>query len=243
MSTATKKTVPLAALVEDMSVYPRHAVDEAYVGQLVEALRAGAQPPPIVVDAGTMRVVDGWHRARAYRKVLGAEAALDVEFRTYKSEAALRLDAVSLNAMHGRKLDRIDQVRAVLLLEEAGVPEDRIAIALNIRPDRVQTLRVKVAITMVPAKVPPGAVISDANPGRAMVSIPLKRAMLHLAGQELTADQALAHQSQAGTSFLLQVRQIRDALRFDLMNREDERLMVMLVELQDELDRYLEVAA
>jgi hypothetical protein len=63
--------------------------------------------------------------------------------------------------------------------------------------------------------------------------------MAHFAGQTLTAEQVEAHGSQAGTSFLLQVHQIRDALRYELMNRADERLMEALAELKTELDRYL----
>jgi hypothetical protein len=146
----TKRAVPLAQLLEDMSVYPRHTVDDVYVSQLAEALRAGANLPLVVAEASSKRIVDGWHRVRAYRKVLGAEGVIDVDLRTFKDEAELLLAAISMNAAHGRKLDRIDQVRSVLLAQEAGVAAPRIALALNITPARVETLRVRVAFVSGP---------------------------------------------------------------------------------------------
>jgi hypothetical protein len=199
-----------------------------YVGQL--AVRAGAVLPPVVADAKSKRLVDGWHRVRAYRKVLGAAGVVDCDLRAYRSEPDLLLDAIALNASHGRKLDRIDQVRSVLLAEQAGIAEEQISIALRITKERVATLRIRVAIA-------PASTQNGASTGP--VRIALKRPMAHLAGQELTADQMRAHDGAAGTSFLLQVHQVRDALKFDLMNRQDGRLMEALRELQGELGRYL----
>jgi hypothetical protein len=223
------KAIPLAELVEDMSVYPRHGLDEQHVGQLVLALKSGATLPPLVADAASKRLVDGWHRSRAYRRVLGENAAVAVDLRSYASEAMLIEDAVALNAMHGRRLDRMDQVRAVLLMERAGVERVRIAATLHMPEERIEKLRIRVALA------PPG---DDGQvPGTGMVV--LKRPMAHLAGTQLSREQVEAHESQAGTSHLLQVHQIRDALRYHLVNPEDERLHTALVELRDELHRYL----
>lgn len=219
-------TLPLAELIEDMAVYPRHTVDDTHVNQLALALKAGAVLPPLVADASSKRLVDGWHRARAYRKALGPTGAVSVELRQYESEAALLEDAVRLNAAHGRRFDRVDQVRSILLLEQAGVARPRIAVALHLPEERIEKLRIRVA-TVPTEQGPPARIV-------------LKRPMLHLAGTEITTEQAAAHESQAGTSHLLQVRQVRDALRYDLVNRGDLRLLAALRELYAELGRYLE---
>lgn len=229
------RATPLAHLIEDASVYPRHAVDDTHVGTLVQAIRAGAALPPIVAEAKTGRLVDGWHRTRAYRRVLGAEGVTDVDHRAYKSEADLLLDAIRLNATHGRRLDRVDQVRIVLLAEEAKVPLERLAASMNVTVDRITTLRVRVAI----APLATSSASGDGTVSGETIQVPLKRPMVHFAGKEMTRDQMVAHGSMAGTSFLLQAHQVRDALRFDLMNREDDRLMDALRELKVELDRYL----
>lgn len=224
----TIKPTPLAALVEDLSLYPRHAVDDTHVGNLVQALRAGATFPPIVADAASKRLVDGWHRVRAYRRVLGAEGVIDVDLRKYGSEAEVLLDAIRLNASHGRKFDRIDQVRSVLLADGVGIPVDQLSFAMQVTTERIQTLRIRVALAPAPGD---GTVTGT-------LKVALKRSMGHFADQQMTAEQVAAHDSQAGTSFLLQVHQLRDALRYDLMNRADARLMAALDELIDELGRY-----
>ena len=219
------KAIPLAVLVEDMAIYPRHSVDDTHVGQLVLALRSGVTLPPVIADAQSKRLVDGWHRVRAYRKVIGAVGVIDVDLRRYASEADLLADAVSLNASHGRRLDRIDQVRAIHLLERVGVDQERIALVLHIPAARMEQLRVRIATVLSPS-------------GEVVETIPLKRPILHLAGMSLTQEQRAAHESMAGTSFLLQAHQLRDALKFDFVNRLDERLLAALRELHGALTAF-----
>lgn len=226
MSKGKITSLPLAALVEDLTIYPRHVVDEAHVANLVQAIRAGATMPPVVVDEASKRLVDGWHRARAYRRVKGPAGRIPAEVRTYPNEAALLIDAVALNASHGRRLDRIDQVRAVLLLEGAGVARTTIAATLQVPDERVEKLRIRIAH------------LDDPDTGEIRPVI-LKRPLLHFSGQEITAAQAAAQERQGGTSYLLQVRQLTEALENDLLNREDERLLAALHTLQGTLTRFL----
>ena len=137
---------PLAGLVEDFAIYPRHAVDESHVSALAEALRAGVELPPPVAERSTGRLVDGFHTSRAHRRVFGPEAVLAVDLREYESEAALVRDAVARNAHHGRKLDSQDRVRSALMLERLGVPATEIAVTLSVTPGRVQEITAKVVI-------------------------------------------------------------------------------------------------
>jgi hypothetical protein len=231
-------------LVEDTDIYPRHAVDGVYVNQLVDALRSGATLPPPVAEEGTQRLVDGWHRVRAYARVLGAAGVVDVVLKRYDSEQELILDAIALNSGHGRKLDRMDRVRSVLLAEQAGAPVERIALALHTTPDRVQKLTIRVAYA--PAAVAQvvdaldDVVAGDAPTGApATVRVILKRPLQHLTGAILSPEQVEAAQGQAGTSHLLQVRQLLAALRYDLINPDDGRLRGELEALREELGRYL----
>lgn len=222
-------SLPIAELVEDESIYPRHAVDREHVTALTMALQSGAVLPPLIVDKASKRIVDGWHRVRCYRRVIGETAVVDVELRAYANDGEILLDAIALNATHGRRLDRQDQVRSVLLGERAGVTEVQLATVLHMPVERIPTLRIRFA------GVPEGT--PDAVPGTNTIA--LKRPVAHLAGVQLTSAQAAAHHSAPGTSYLMVVHQIRDALRFELVNQADQRLQAALLELRDELAKYL----
>lgn len=223
----TVADTPLARLVEDLSLYPRNRVDDMNVSRLVEAIKAGAVIPNPVADKKTKTLVDGFHRVRAYRRVLGANGVIPVELRDYKSRAEMLLDAIKLNSSHGRQLDRVDQTRSVVLSDDEGIPSAVIAAALHIPERQVQKLRIRVAVA------------PDAQHPGQTVRVMLKRPMAHFQGQTLTEEQATAHKSVAGTSYLLQVRQIKDACEYDLFNPEDEAVWLALQQLQAKLGSYI----
>lgn len=221
--------LPIAELVEDMAIYPRHAIDEAHVAILADAIRSGVTLPPLVADRATKRIVDGWHRLRAFRRILGATGTVEVDLRKYASDAELFLDAVALNAAHGRRLDRVDQVRVVMLAERIGITEVRVAAVLHVPAERIPLLRVRVA------KLPNG--VEGAIPGTRQVA--LKRPLFHLAGQTLSAGQAAVMHTVPGTSYLLIVRQLAEGLTHRMLDPADERLRAALVALYALLGTYL----
>lgn len=225
----TVQTVALAALIEDMSIYPRHAVDGTYVGQLVEAISAGATLPPPLIEKGTMRIVDGWHRVRAARRVLGADGSLRVDVRRFDSPPDVVRAAVEANMTHGRKLDHVDRVRCAMLLGEAGFTRQTVALTLRMREEALPKLVLRVA--SAPAGSP------DVVPGT--TKLPLKRAAAHMAGTTLTARQAQAHATLPGTSLSLLARQLVSAVRNDFIDIRNERLLEALRELHTVLGEFL----
>lgn len=216
---------PLADLVEDLELYPRHAVDDANVARLALALEAGIDLPPIVADRKSKRIVDGWHRGRAYRRVHGNGATVPVEFRSYPNEAALVEDAIHMNATHGRPFDEMDRTRAVLMLERLGLKPERIATALSCPVEKVEKLRLRVATA--------NATVDATVPGTRKVT--LKRPMAHFAGKTLTRPQAEAHDRAPGTSYLLVARQLLDAVRLNLYAPDDEKIGKAFKELRKAL--------
>ena len=106
------KKVRLSLLVEDYDFYPRSAVDSQHSRAIEDAIRAGIQVPPIIVEDKTMRIVDGWHRHRALRSIHGdADPEIQVEIRVYANDGELLRDAGRLNATHGRALTSYDRQR------------------------------------------------------------------------------------------------------------------------------------
>lgn len=224
MSTTT--SVRLADLVEDLDFYPRTQVSSVNVTNLVSAIEAGAELPPIVADTKSKRIVDGFHRRRAYLKVLGTNASVQVELRSYATEAELFADAVATNSRHGLPLQEIEKRRIVLRLQDLGIGNDEIANVLQTSPDRVEKIQLKVA-----------TVVDGA--GDSLRLEPLKKPVFHMQGQQMTQVQAKAHRSAPGTSYLLTVRQLRDAVKFDLINRADGRMVEALTALSEDLREYL----
>src|SRR5688572_13414948 len=60
------ETIKASELVEDFDLYPRGDVDGTHVLSLVQALEAGVELPPIIACKKTKRIVDGFHRRRAF---------------------------------------------------------------------------------------------------------------------------------------------------------------------------------
>lgn len=219
------KQIELAKLVEDFTLYPRNHVDATHVFDLVRALQSEQELPPIVADAKTLRIVDGFHRRRAWLKHLGDDAKVPVELRKYDDDAALFLDAVKLNAHHGRKLDRHDQSRILLRLEEMRVPPTVIAATLHVPESSLAALRVRVVFT---------------EGGQAM---PSKRGLRHVNGQTMTAEQVRVIQSvrsgEAGR-LCLELSGLLDAGLVDL---EDEQIVERLKTLAASIERALTARA
>jgi len=136
----------LAYLDDDEEIWPRHGIDQSWVSRLADAIEAGAKLPPIVADLKTKKITDGWHRVAAWKKVLGEAAEAEVEFVDYSDETAMLKDAVARNATHGRMLERQDQVRAALKLEERNVSQREIAVVLNVPEQAVHKMLIKVVL-------------------------------------------------------------------------------------------------
>lgn len=223
MSTAT---MPLAQLVEDLSVYPRAGISDVNVHNLALALKAGAKLPLMIVDQDSKRIIDGFHRRRALAKVLGSAASVKVQLESYATEAEMLAAAVSMNTDHGLPLGQIERRQAVQRLSDMGVDDNAIGIVLRIPPVQIQRFRVQVA-TVVNEKGAPIRVE------------PLKRPLLHFQGKAMTEPQAVAQRSAPGSSYVLLCHQLRDAMQYDLINQADGRAMAALRALLTQLEEYL----
>src|SRR5512139_1047022 len=129
------KQLPISSLVEDLTLYPRTQVSSVNVSNIVAALEAGHKVPPIVADEESLRVIDGFHRRRAYLKVLGPDAKIPVTLQHFDSETAMFAAAVELNIAHGLPLQEVERRRIVLRLRELGADDDAVAAVLHMPPD------------------------------------------------------------------------------------------------------------
>lgn len=126
--------------VLDYDLYPRHSVDESHVNALAEALKAGAVFPAVILDRVTFRVIDGFHRIEATRKVGSDDATISAELRDYPSETAMFAEAMLYNSRHGRRLTSYDRTRCVLLAREMGLGDEQTAQMLQISREKLDNL-------------------------------------------------------------------------------------------------------
>jgi hypothetical protein len=217
------KTVKAALLVEDLSIYPRFSVDQIYVQRLAEALLAGESLPPVVADKKSMRVVDGFHRRRAYIAAYGPEAKIPVEWKEYKDTREMFLDVLRYNARHGRRLTTGEEVRCVLIGEELGVSREKVAETLGIRREVLEG--------KVERRTAEGPVTREV----------LKPAVSHLAGSSLTPEQVEVNRKLGGYKVSFCVNQLIMLIRSGCVNIEDGKLVARLRELYELLTELLHV--
>jgi ParB-like chromosome segregation protein Spo0J len=207
------QTVKVQSLVLDYSLYPRTKLDGVNVSDLAEAIKAGTPLPPIVVDSKTMRVVDGFHRVTAIIRLKVEE--IPVEYRNYSSDADLYLDAVVLNAHHGRRLGRLDHLRILDTAKTLSISTGRIASALGLTADRLESIR-----ELRTAHDPSGRPVA------------LRAAVAHFAGRALTARQVEVNERLGGNSAFFWASRLADVVENNLVNWQDERLVNALNRLE-----------
>jgi DNA-binding CsgD family transcriptional regulator len=94
--------VVLDDVVLDESIYPRAAWSDSTIARYAEALAADEVFPPIVLESGTSRLLDGMHRLRAHRAA-GREA-IAVEYHQIPDGIPAKLYAASLSARNGDRI-------------------------------------------------------------------------------------------------------------------------------------------
>lgn len=132
-----REEIDLASVILDDSIYPRKGgrPRSVVVSRYVENLRAGAQFPPIIVERGTRRVLDGWARVIAYRKV-GRET-ITADFQDVPEGVSAKLYAASLNSGHGifRPLRELREVAAAVCSAHPEYDRRRVARQLGVLPE------------------------------------------------------------------------------------------------------------
>lgn len=210
--------IKVGEVVLDYTLYPRHQVDSHHVGEIREAIRAGVEMPPIKIDRKSKRATDGFHRSIAFLKEHGPGHLIDAIDHAYRSEKAMFLDAMRMNANHGRNLTSFDRAHCILLAKEFGLADKDTAEALSITVERVESIIVnKTALK---------------GNGKATRKQPetmaIKRTIGHKAGQTLTKAQQEANKKLGGMNQVFYVNQLIVLFESDLLDSENEDLMERL---------------
>jgi len=214
------KKYPLSALVFDFDIYPRGSVDSQHVREIAASLQAGAPMPPIVIDWKSKRIVDGFHRCRAYMRLFDEKHEVDCVEKDYKNDKELFLDSMRYNASHGRALTQHDKVHCLLLAEKMRLATSAVADALNLTAERIGELK------------------ADRIGKCGLVAIPLKQTIRHMSGKNLTKDQVEANDKLSGMNQLFYVNQLVTLIENDLIDASNEDLLTGLVRLHGLLGQF-----
>ena len=202
-----------ASLVLDFALYPRMEVESQHVTYIAQAIKAGANMPPVVICKKTKRVVDGFHRIRATLRVGGKDASIDVLEKEYRSDRALFLDAMRYNATHGRTLSTYDRTHCVLTAKELGIEVEEVAGVLHVEPAKLENLRVARSATA-----------DDLH-------VPIKQTIKHMAGRKLSKKQYEANRKLGGMNQRFYVNQIIMLIENGLLDMDQNDLLVKLKHL------------
>lgn len=135
------ESVPANTLRYDATLYPREHVNQAHVGELVDAIAAGASLPALIVDRASRVIVDGVHRWFAATQMKGPHVRITVQWQDYPDRAAIFEDAIRRNAGHGRRFTPKDRQHAVQMAAALSIAPERLAAAMVLTVDRLNRYR------------------------------------------------------------------------------------------------------
>jgi len=209
------KKLPASTLIQDFRLYPRANVDDQHVREMAEAIRAGAILPPIIIDAKSKRIIDGFHRLRAHQRVGGTAVVVSVNEQQYETDVAMFQSAMELNSAHGKNLSIYDKTRCLVLAAELGIEREKAAGSLNITMKKADSLLLE-------------RVAADGEV--------LKRTMAHLAGEHLTEAQSSTNQRAGGMNQLFYINQVVALLESDSIDWSRPNIVEQLQKLSGLLD-------
>jgi hypothetical protein len=214
-------------LVLDWNLWPRHesgSLDSANIRGMREAIRAGIELPPVVINANDNRVIDGFHRVKAHLLELGDEAKIKVNVQVYDTEADMFSDAIRYNAHHGLPLSPKDRAHAIIKARRLKVPMSAIAMALSVTETSLRQFIEKRTAT--------------ASTGE---DVALGYGAKDLAGKKLTEKQTEYAYRSDGRLPIMHANNLLRALQAEAMPLT-EKAIITLRELWDEIGRVLKEA-
>jgi hypothetical protein len=219
-------TIAINKIVLDDSIYPRNGTSDIHVSRLVASLKLGGKLPPMIVEASTMRLVDGRHRYKAYEHL--EISKVSVEQKVYSTEADLFADCVRCNIAHGEPLDQYSVRAAIVRLEKYGYTRDRISDVVRMP---IETLE----------KIERGFAANESGE-----PVALKGGLSHLSGAVLSAAQLNVNRHYSGGKASFYARQLSELLENNMWPERSQSFahqMDRLVSLWAAVDRGSEEAA
>jgi len=243
-----KRKMRLGDIIVDPTYQVRKSVNPKKVRDYATGIRNGDPIPPMTVERETLRVVDGFTRLEAYRKVMTPDDKVAVILMDFESPADRIAYAAKQNMANGYDLDEIEQEDVISKLRDYGYTSDDIAPVVKWTVNRVDDyLGVIVDFGKKKKTVKRDEPDQSANANTVNIpspegrkEMPLKGGLPHLRGQEVSPPvyhNIRHHYVGHSASFL--ARQILYRIEDDTINTGSESEMAMLAKLYERIGQYL----
>lgn len=233
--------VKLMNIVVDPNIQVRE-IDEHAVNKYAQAMKVGAQFPPLLLEAKTNRIVCGNHRYRAYQSIYEPDREVSATFQSFECEADIVRAAARDNARHGLPLTTWDQKRIWMRLKEYGDTKEQIAELLSIPVHKIEKwagLTVVVIGNGAASRqkpVPISKAAKDVPPKEA----PLKHGLEHMAGKTVKQSDYKNHEKRdMGISVKNMAAMITRHVTAGWIDVEDPKTMENLRALHAALEKLL----
>jgi len=218
-------------LVFDRDIYPRMFIDkrgDAYAYS--QAMRAGAEFPPIVVGVykGKQYGVDGWHRITA-KKLLKKKTIKGIK-RVYRSKLSMLKDSIKLNILHGRKIKRFEKSRLTRKLKDNGLSTREISELMLIPIDKLNVFLERTFKATNGTIITSKEIIWKSMQKQQFTETEMQTTMKKVNQKIFTARSAISL-----------LKQLLELIRCDLLPLHDEETKELTLKLYEELTDRLEL--
>ena len=219
--------VKISDLVIDPKLVEIRSINPYYVSRYRQAMRVGAQFPPIIIEAETNRVVSGNHRVSAYLDEYGGGHVIEAIVETFPDEAAIIRRFAEENTRHGYPLSGISQRAIIHILLKHGDSPETIAPVLNIPVQKVNMLG-QMSVLVV-----------GKNKRKEMK--PIKHGLEHISGRKVSPKQYEEHRkSDRGVPLVHLARQIQRWIDNGWVDMTDMTTLSVLTDLYESLGKLME---
>lgn len=122
----------LGSIVCDYEYSVRMTIDTHTVNKYANNMKAGAKFPPIILEKDTKKIICGFNRYNAYKKVYDPDYEIPVILKKYKDNKELFVDAVKDNTCHGMPLTKWDIQNIISKAKEHNLDDRAIAELIGV---------------------------------------------------------------------------------------------------------------
>jgi hypothetical protein len=132
------RQISISKVIKDQSIFPRGHVDQEAVMRYRDAYELGEELPALILEKGTDRLLDGWHRMAALEELQADKVA--AEYHLVPEGVPALLYAAGLSSRHGVILSNREKSQIAVQVYGADdtTPFDLIAHQLAVHPNTVR---------------------------------------------------------------------------------------------------------
>ena len=142
------KKIKVRELRFDESLIALRPINIFFVSRYLQAYRAGAKMPQVVIDEKTGMIVSGNHRASAMMKEYSEDYEIEVKQKRFKNRAELLKFFTLENSTHGNPLSGMSRKLIARELIENGASMEELSQLFNLPIKRIEKMGEETAIVI-----------------------------------------------------------------------------------------------